>query len=305
MKEPRTPLAHRARRQRFRAGLRHLAGLLWVMHLQRGALYALAVWVFGVIAAAAAQRPVDAWTLARLVLSVVCVQAAIAGVNDYYNRYLDAAGGRTGPLVRGMIHSWEALALPIALTAVMLVLLGTVGFLPIFLACAVLVLRLLCILYFRGSPVSAALYALSVPLIPLLAWSVFGRWQPFLAWLLPLGAAAGLGLYLASAVPELERETATGLRGLPHQLGSARTKLIACATLPLVLAIVWALNLASIVPTQGQALVAATAATLAATALAALLYLFRPTAGAAQASSVVQAIGAICLAAGWLAAVAL
>lgn len=283
----------------------HLVGLIQVMHLSRGAVYALAVGLFGAIAATAAARPLDAWTLARLLVGVVCVQAAIAGVKDYSNRYLDAVAHPSSPIVRGLIQPWEALALPTSLTAVMLVLVGTLGPLPLLLACGTLVLGLLCILYFKGSLVSVVLYALYAPLTPLLAWSVFGRWQPFLPWLLPLGAVAGVGLYVAGSLPEVEREIAIGLRGLPHRLGPRRDTLVVCVLLPLLLLFIWTLSLAGIVPADGRWLAAATAVALLAAALAAALYLYRPGSGPLRAGFVVQLLGTIALCAGWLLAVAL
>ena len=40
--------------------------------------------------------------------------------------------------------------------------------------------------------ISSAAYFARPMLFPVLAWDVFGRWQPFLPWLLPIGAALGI-----------------------------------------------------------------------------------------------------------------
>lgn len=289
----------------LRSTLRHLIGLVWVMHLPRAALCAVSVWVFSTVAAEAAGHAPNGSALARLLLGVLCVQAAIAGVNDYTNRYLDAAGERAGPLVRGLIQPWEALTVPIGLAAVMLVAVGSLGVVPLLLACALLVLGLLCGLYFKGSLVSAALYAVYVPLVPLLAWSVFGRWQPFLPWIVPLGAVAGVGLHVAGSVPDVEREAAIGLRGLPHRLGMRRCEIVACVTIPVVAGGMWVLGAAGAVRTSGPGLAVGTAAGLLASGVAEALYLNRRSGSASLSTAAFTLVaGVVCLAAGWLMAAA-
>ena len=284
--------------------LRRIAGLVWVTHPLASTLYALAAGLFGAVAAAAARRPLDGWTLARLTLGVFCIHAAIAGVNDYCNRYLDAVWHRAGPIVRGLIQPWEAFLPPIAVTALMLVLFASLGMLPLLLACAILVLGLLGVLYFKGSPVSAALYALYYPLIPLLAWSVFGRWQPFLPWLLLLGAAQGIALHVAATLPNLEGEAAMGLRGLPHRLGPSRGRVVSWGTAPLLVCIVWVLSLTQVVPAHESWLAVATVVALLSVALAMAIYAVRPTSGSLHIGFVIQAVGTIVFATCWLSAVA-
>jgi 4-hydroxybenzoate polyprenyltransferase len=283
--------------------LPHLIGLVWVMHLPRAALYAVAVWLFSAIAASAASRPLDSWTLARVVLGVLCMQATIASVNDYGNRYLDAMNYPGSPIVRALIQPWEAIALSMLLTAIMLALVGSLGPLPLLLACGALVLRLLCVLHLKGSRVSTALCALYTLMTPLLAWSVFGRWQPFLPWLLALGAVAGVGLYVAGSLPELDREIAVGFRGLPHRLGTRRSKLVASATLPILLVLTWALSLVGVVPARGHWFAVATVVALCAALLMAALYLLRSNSGSLRGGFITQVFGLLCLATGWLQAV--
>lgn len=304
MRRRRPPLSD-IDQHRMHAGLRRIAGLVWVTHPLASALYAVAAGLFGIVAATASRRPLDGWTLARLTLGVFCIHAAIAGVNDYCNRYLDAAWHRAGPIVRGLIQPWEAFLPPIAVTALMLIFFASLGTLPLLLACAILVLGLLGVLYFKGSPVSAALYALYYPLIPLLAWSIFGRWQPFLLWLLLLGAAQGIALHVGATLPNLEGETMMGLRGLPHRLGPSRGRAVSWGTEPLLLCVVWMLSLTRVVPANEPWLAAATVAALLSVALAMALYVVRPTSASLHVGFVIQAMGVIIATACWLAAVAL
>lgn len=303
MKQRRSPVPRTDRRDPP-GWLGRIAGLVWVTHPLPSALYAIAVGLFAAIAARASSRPLDGWTLARALLAVYCLRAAVAGVNDYCNRYLDAAWRRTGPIIRGLIRPWQAIAVPIGTTAIMLVALATLGMLPLLLGCVILVLGLLCVLYFRSSPVGDALYALSFPLIPLLAWSIFGRWQPFLFWLFPLGAAMGVALRVAGSLPDVEGQILMGLGDLPHLLGPLRSKLVAWGTLPALLVFIWMLSLMRVLSTQQPWLVVATAAALLSVAPATLLYVARPTSGSLRVGFLVQAIGSVVFAAAWLAAVA-
>lgn len=55
------------------------------------------------------------------------------------------------------------------------------------------------------------------------------RWPP--AWVLTVGALLGVAAHLANALPDLRDDAATGIRGLPHRIGSRATALTAAALL--------------------------------------------------------------------------
>lgn len=50
-------------------------------------------------------------------------------------------------------------------------------------------------------------------------------------WLLVAGASLGVGAHLLNALPDLADDEATGVRGLPHRLGSHRSRLLAAVLL--------------------------------------------------------------------------
>jgi 4-hydroxybenzoate polyprenyltransferase len=50
------------------------------------------------------------------------------------------------------------------------------------------------------------------------------RWPAW--WIVAAGAALGGGAHLANAIPDLERDRATGVEGLPHRLGRRRASLL-------------------------------------------------------------------------------
>lgn len=284
--------------------LSHLRGLIWVGHPLPGSVFTLAVGVFGALAALAAHHTLTPDRMARLVVGVYCTQVAIGAVNDYHDRALDTAGGRAKPIVQGLIAPWEALALALIATAVLVIAVAPLGWLALVLTLVIEALGLAYDLRFKGTPVSALLYAVYFPLNPLLAWVVFGRWQPFLPWLLPLGAALGIATNISNSLADLESDRAAGVRGLPHLLGLRWGLRIAWGAPLVMVAVVWALALTTVVPAHWLALLAGTLAGLACTALAIVRYLRRPTSETLRLNFTIQAIGTVALAGGWLAAVA-
>src|SRR5256885_4196519 len=122
----------------------------------------------------------------------------------------------------------------------------------------------------KSTPFSGLLYAIYFPLIPLLAWAVFGSYQPFLWWVLPFGAALGLAMNIANSLPDLEADTAAGVRGLPHRLGLRNGLAVVWVTLPLVYLAMALLDLFGIVPAQPLGLALAGVAATLPVAIAAL-----------------------------------
>lgn len=290
--------------RRARGALAHIRGLLWAGHPLPGSVFTLAVGVFAVLAAIAAHHPISAPRLLRLLIGVYCTQVAIGAINDYHDRALDTASGRAKPIVQGLIAPWEALALAVGATVILTLAVAPLGWLALALTLSVEALGLAYDLRFKGTPVSALLYAVYFPLNPLLAWAVFGHWQPFLPWLLPLGAAMGIATNISNSLPDLEADRAAGVRGLPHLLGYHWCLRIAWGAPLVMLAVVWALALTGAVPAHWPPLLAGSLAGVAATMLVIARYRRRPTPDTLRLNFTIQAVGTVALAAGWLAAVA-
>jgi len=283
----------------------HALGLLQVTHPLPSALYVLAVAIFSLLAAGAHHTSPDASELARALVGVACAQIAIGSLNDYRDRAADALHQPNKPIARGVIASWEALALVTLATLANIGLMATLG--PFAFALGLLIegLGVAYDLWFKGTPVSGLLYAIYFPLIPLLAWALFGNWQPFLLWLLPIGALLGVAMNIANSLPDLEGDLASGARGLPHLLGLRRGLYAAWAAPVGVVILIWTLHLSRLAPAHLPALLVATAAGLLSVALAILLYLRKPLPVTLKVTFYVQALGVITLAGAWLAAVAL
>lgn len=283
----------------------HALGLLQVTHPLPSALYVVAVGLFAFLAAASHHQTPNGWLLARALVGVACAQVAIGALNDYHDRAHDALTQPTKPLARGVIVPWEALVIVAIGSIGVLALLGPLGVIPCILGVLIEGLGLAYDLWFKGTIVSALVYAVYFPLIPLLAWALFGGWAPFLPWLLPFAAPLGVAMNIANSLPDLEGDIAMGARGLPHLLGLRRGLLVCWLTPFVALALIWALDLTRLVPAGLAGMLVATAAVALSVSAACALYLRRPQPATLKLTFYLQALGIVALAGGWLAAVAL
>jgi 4-hydroxybenzoate polyprenyltransferase len=297
------PAATRAAHQ---PGLRRqLLGLLLVTHPLPSALYVVMTAFLCFVAAVAAHRTVAPLALASVLIAVACAQIAVGAFNDYCDRALDAAAGRTDkPIVRGDVAPQEAVGLGIGATIVVALTFFSLGPIAFVLGLLIEGLGLAYDFRFKGTPVSAVLFAVYFPLFPLLAWAVFGRWQAFLPWLLPIGALLGIAMNVANTLPDLEADSAAGVRGLPHLLGFRRGLIVAWAAPVVVLAGMLLLALTSLVPAHTAGMIVAAAGALLSVGLTYVLYRQRPQPATLRLTFIIQAFGVLALAGGWIAAVA-
>lgn len=282
---------------------RRAYGVLRVTHPVPSLAYVVAVGLFAVLAALAAHRNLDLGNLVRVLLAMGGAQAAIGATNDLFDLPLDRHSRPEKPLVRGLITPDDALVVAALGSAALLLLVTPLGLTALVLALLVEGLGLAYDFGLKQTPWSGLLFAVYFPLIPLLAWAVFGRWQPFLPWLLPVGAALGVAMNVANSLPDLEADLAQNLRGLPHVLGLRRGLLVTWLTPPAVMALLWLLDLTRAVPARPVGVGIASALVVGTTATAWLLYRASPTSQTLRTTFHIQAIGVVGMAVAWLAAV--
>jgi 4-hydroxybenzoate polyprenyltransferase len=283
---------------------RRAYGLLLVTHPVPSAAYVVAVGIFAWVAALAAHRSLDPGALARVLVAMGGAQAAIGATNDLVDQPLDAPSRPEKPLVRGLITPEAALMVAVVGSGALLLLITPLGLAVLLLGLLVEGLGLAYDFGLKRTPWSGLLYAVYFPLIPLLAWVVFGRWQPFLPWIVPLGAALGAAMNVANSLPDLEADLAHGVRGLPHVLGPRRGLLVTWVIPPVVVALLWLLDLTHAVPARPAGMWIASVFAVASTAATWWLYRLRPTTTTLRTTFYVQAVGVVGLGAAWLAAVA-
>ena len=76
---------------------------------------------------------------------------------------------------------------------------------------------------------SALPFAVAVPIVPLFGYGAAGRFPAVLWWAWPIGALLAVATHLADALPDVERDRATGVRGLATRLGVGRAAAVAAA----------------------------------------------------------------------------
>jgi 4-hydroxybenzoate polyprenyltransferase len=165
-------------------------------------------------------------------------QLSVGWSNDWIDGERDARSGRADkPVARGELPvaavrtaALTALALCVPLSLAMGVVAGVVHLVAVAAAWGYNA-RL------KATVLSWAPYALAFGLVPsVVTLGLPGSpWAPW--WATAAGALLGVGAHLANALPDLEDDVATGVRGLPHRLGSAASAALAAVLLLLATAL--------------------------------------------------------------------
>ena len=175
----------------------------------------------------------------QLSAAVLAGQLSIGWSNDCLDAERDreahradkpVAAGVVAPRVVG-IAALAALALTVGLSAA----LGWPG------GAAALVIVLCGWLYnlgLKATILSWLPYAIAFGMLPAAATltAVPPRWPP--VWALIAGGLLGVAAHLANVLPDLQDDTATGVRGLPHRLGAKATALTGAGLLLAVSAVI-------------------------------------------------------------------
>lgn len=293
------------------SGIRHpgvgqqLSGLFSVSHPFPSGMFVIAVGLLSWMAASSAHRSEDPAKLVLLLAGVACTQIAVGAVNDVRDLELDRESRPTKPIVRGAITPRQALILASVTTLAVFVLVTPLGLGALVLCLLLEALGLAYDLGLKSTPLSALLFAVFFPVLPLLAWTVFGAQQTYLFWLVPVLALLGVTMNVSNSLPDLEDDVKYGIGGFPHLLG-VRGGLVAVASLPLVsLAMMWALSLLDVVPARLPTLLIASVAGLVAATTAAALVFWTPEPRALRTTFMIQSFGVFGLGVGWLAAISL
>jgi 4-hydroxybenzoate polyprenyltransferase len=153
-------------------------------------------------------------------------------------------------------------------------------------------------LWLKGTAASVLPFAVALPVVPLFGYGAAGRFPPVLWWAWPIGALAAVAVHLADALPDVEADRATGVRGLVSRLGARRASALAAASYAAALGLALASGLAA-APSGAAPL-------WAGGALAAALGLAAVAAGAGGRRRVAYRLllaGLVALAVGWAGAV--
>lgn len=271
---------------------RALPGLVRLVHPFPSTLDAAVTFTLALLAGASGGRA------ALLGTSMLAIQFSIGTLNDLADAPMDAAAGRSKPLVDGRVSARQALGFGVALGCAGLLLAALAGPAAGLVALAGYGVGLAYDLRLKASPWSWLAYAAGIPLLPVFAWvGATGELPGPILVLAALGVLGGTALAIANSLADAERDVTSRTRTVATALGRDRAIRLG-GLLDLVVGAVAttsAVALAGSVP--GTWVTGAGAATLAAGVAVGVR-------GRLQRAWEVQAIGLGILAAGWVASLA-
>ena len=220
----------------------HPATQLEILH----AAPAFAVVGVGLAFGLVAMRADPHWDrLALLAGLLVANQYAAGALNDAVDADADAAALRGKPIQRGVI-SRRAVATAAVVAGVASLGFGAaLGPATFALAAVGLACAWSYDLWLKGTVWSALPFAVAVPIVPLFGYGAAGRFPAVLWWAWPIGALLAVATHLVDALPDVERDRATGVRGLATRLGVGRAAAVAAGCYAAAVAIALASGLAA------------------------------------------------------------
>ncbi|RKR88966.1 4-hydroxybenzoate polyprenyltransferase [Micromonospora pisi] len=170
--------------------------------------------------------------IATVAGTVLASQLAVGWLNDRLDADRDAAVGRTDkPLAAGALSRRLVLLCGVAAALATPALAAPLG--PA-ATVAISVALLSALLYnwpLKFTPVSVLPYAVSFGALPAFVVLALPGAPTPPGWLIAAGALLGAGAHFANVLPDLDDDARTGVRGLPHRLGPAGSRVAAAGLL--------------------------------------------------------------------------
>ncbi|WP_243709752.1 UbiA family prenyltransferase [Micromonospora sp. 15K316] len=201
-------------------------GLVRASHPEPAAAVTL---VAGLLAVGVGHRPAG---VAAVVLTVLASQLAVGWTNDALDADRDTAVGRTDkPIPAGAVgRRTVALGAVLAALATPLLALTTNPVAAAWMT-AGLVSALLYDWPLKSGPASVLPYAFSFGTLPAFVVLALPGAPAPPVWLVAAAACLGAGAHFANVLPDLADDARTGVRGLPHRIGAAGSRVAAALLL--------------------------------------------------------------------------
>lgn len=168
---------------------------------------------------AAADGAPQAGVMARMAAAMLLAQFAIGAANDVFDRELDAAAKPWKPIPSARVPVRVAIAVAAACVVGALAIGATLGWASFALLCLGTACGLAYDAGLKRTLLSAIPFMVAIPTLPIWVYVTLDAWESVLWWLLPLGALIGLAVHLSNTAPDIEADSANGVRGLAHRLG--------------------------------------------------------------------------------------
>ena len=213
-----------------------------------------------------------AWSVGRgaagtaaVAVAVLAGQLSIGWMNDYVDRDRDVRSGRADkPIARGGLPA-RTVQVAVAAAGIAVIPLSLLsGWFAGMLHLAAVGSAWAYNLRLKATALSVLPYAVSFGLLPAFVTAGLpGR--PVIGWLVAAGALLGSGAHFANVLPDLADDLDTGIRGLPHRIGSRASRSAAGGSLLAASAVL------AFGPRGGPGLIAVAGVLVAVVAAAAML----------------------------------
>lgn len=224
-------------------------GFFWLCHPVPVSFHVCAVALFAFIAGWSTLPNAQTFRVILLVIVAhMLMQLSIAVLNDYCDRFLDAASKPEKPIARGIVHPREALIAGILLFALMILLLLSLPLLALIISLLYYLLGLGYNLGLKATPLSGFVFALAIPLIPLYAFVGVGHMFALVFWLVPIGALLGVALNLASSLADIDGDAAQNARTLAVVLGKRWSLLVSLGLILVSSVLIGVFTITRVVP---------------------------------------------------------
>ncbi|MFI5225865.1 MAG: UbiA prenyltransferase family protein [Candidatus Limnocylindrales bacterium] len=239
-----------------------------------------------------------------LAISMLFLQFSIGAVNDLADAAADGMAKPWKPIPTGVVPARTALVIASACATAGLVLAAVVSPATLVIAALGLGLGFAYDLRLKGTAIGWLPFAVGIPLLPLFAWiGATGTVPPAIVVLSLIAAPAGAALAIANALPDLERDAASGVRTPATTLGRSTAWAVDAILQGLVVAV--ALVAVVIVGTAPPDILVGAVIFGSIVGIAAGVILSgRPSVAARQRGWELQAVALGGLAAGWVGAMA-
>lgn len=183
----------------------------------------------GVLAWGVGAAPGTAW---RVALAVLLGQLSVGWSNDWLDAARDRRSGRTDkPVVRGHLAPTTLRAAAVLAAAACLLASWSLGVVAGSLHVLAVASAWSYNAVLKRTAASWVPYAVSFGLLPAFVVATLPGTPLPEPWVVLTGALLGVGAHLLNALPDLEDDLRTGVRGLPHRWGRTRTAVAAPAVL--------------------------------------------------------------------------
>lgn len=172
----------------------------------------------------------EPWRLAVLTLAVFCGQLSVGLSNDAIDAPRDRAVGRADkPIARGEISERVAWGAAIGTLAASLALSAVLGIGMLVAHAVSLASAWAYNAWLKSTPFSIAPFIVSFGIFPSLATLSAAAPSVAAPWGWVAGAALGAAVHLTNVLPDLDDDSRTGVRGLPHRMGPRASAVVAAA----------------------------------------------------------------------------